>query len=142
MTILDTNVLSETMAALPSQAVLDWIAGRRRTDSIYTTTITMAEILYGIEILAPGKRRDKLSAQAEGMFAEDFAGHILSFDELGARAFSQIAAERRARGRPISEMDAQIAAIARVHDATLATRNISDFEDCGIRVVNPWEVRN
>lgn len=126
------------MAPAPSDAVLAWISSRRRTDTIYITSITVAEILYGIEILASGKRRDKLSAQAEGMFAEDFTGHILSFDEPGARAFSQIAAERRALGKPIAEMDAQIAAIARVHGATLATRNTSDFEDCGIRLMNPW----
>ena len=138
MTILDTNVLSETMAALPSRAVLDWIASRRGADSIYITTITVAEILYGIEILAPGKRKDKLSAQAEGMFAEDFAGHILSFDDPAARAFSQIAAERRRHGKPIAEMDAQIAAVARVHNAVLATRNTSDFEGCGVLLANPF----
>ena len=138
MTILDTNVLSETMAPAPSEAVLGWISNRRGADGIFITTITVAEILYGIEILASGKRRDKLSAQAQGMFTEDFIGHILSFDEPGARAFSQIAAERRALGRLIAEMDAQIAAIARANGALLATRNSADFEDCGIRLVNPW----
>ena len=138
MTILDTNVLSETMASAPSERVLAWISNRRRADTIFITTITLAEILYGIEILAPGKRRDKLSAQAEGMFTEDFAGHVLAFEEQAARAFSQIAADRRRQGKPIAEMDAQIAAIARVHGALLATRNTSDFEDCGVRLVNPW----
>ena len=72
------------------------------------------------------------------MFTEDFAGHILTFDEQAARAFSQVAADRRGQGKPISEMDAQVAAIARVHGALLATRNIANFEDCGIRLVNPW----
>lgn len=138
MTILDTNVLSEVMAASPSQAALAWISSRRLVDKLFITTITVAEILYGIELLAPGKRRDKLSAEAEAMFAEDFAGRILAFDEQAARSFSQIAAERRRRGRPIAEMDAQIAAIAHVHSALLATRNTADFEGCGIRVVNPW----
>ena len=138
MTILDTNVLSETMAPAPSEAVLAWISSQRRSDTIFITSITVAEILYGIEILPSGKRRDKLSAQAEGMFSEDFTGHILSFDESGARAFSQIAAERRALGKPIAEMDAQIAAIARVHGALLVTRNTSDFEGCDIPLVNPW----
>jgi len=138
VTILDTNVLSEVMAASPSQAALAWISSRRLVDKLFITTITVAEILYGIELLAPGKRRDKLSAEAEAMFAEDFAGRILAFDEQAARSFSQIAAERRRRGRPIAEMDAQIAAIAHVHSALLATRNTADFEGCGIRVVNPW----
>lgn len=138
MTILDTNVLSEAMASAPSERVFAWMSNRRRADTVFITTITMAEILYGIEILAPGKRRDKLSAQAEGMFTEDFAGRILIFDEQAARAFSQIAAERRAQGRPIAEMDAQIAAIVRVHGALLATRNTADFEGCGIQLANPW----
>ena len=138
MTILDTNVLSEVMAASPSAVALAWISNRRLVDPLFISTITVAEILYGIEILAPGKRREKLSAEAEAMFAEDFAGRILVFDEQAARSFSQIAAERRRRGRPIAEFDAQIAAIAHVHGASLATRNTADFEGCGVRLVNPW----
>ena len=73
------------------------------------------------------------------MFAEDFAGRVLPFDEQAARAFAPITTSRRAQGRPIAEFDAQIAAIARVHDATLATRNTDDFEGCGVRLINPWE---
>jgi predicted nucleic acid-binding protein len=126
------------MAFAPSERVLAWISSRRHANNILITTITVAEILYGIEILPAGKRRDRLSAQAEGMFAEDFRGHILTFDEQAARAFSQIAADRRRQGRPIAEMDAQIAAVARVHGAVLATRNTDDFEGFGIRLVNPW----
>jgi toxin FitB len=72
------------------------------------------------------------------MFAEDFAGRILPFDEEAARAFPQISAGRRAAGRPIAEFDAEIAAIARSRGAILATRNIADFEGCGVRLVNPW----
>jgi predicted nucleic acid-binding protein len=111
VTILDTNVLSEVMAASPSEAALAWISNRRLVDPLFITTITVAEILYGIEILAPGRRREKLSAEAEAMFSEDFAGQILVFDEQAARSFSQIAAKRRGRGRPMAELDAQIAAI-------------------------------
>lgn len=138
MTILDTNVVSEVMATAPFEAALEWISNRRLVDNLFITTITIAEVLYGIELLAPGKRRDKLSAEAEAMFAEDFAGKILVFDEPAARSFSQIAAQRRKRGRPIAEFDAQIAAIAQVHSASLATRNTSDFEGCGVRLINPW----
>ncbi len=138
MTILDTNVLSEIMAVSPSQAALKWIKTRRLADKVVITSITVAEILYGIELLAPGKRRDKLSGDAEAMFAEDFPGDILGFDEQAARSFSRIAANRRKQGRPIAEMDAQIAAIVHIHGATLATRNTSDFEGCGIRLANPW----
>jgi toxin FitB len=138
VTVLDTNVLSQIMAASPSEAAMAWISSRRLVDTLFITTITVAEILYGIKFLAPGKRRDKLSAEAEAMFAEDFAGRVLTFDEPAARSFSRIAADRRRRGRPISEMDAQIAAIAHVHGALLATRNTADFEGCGIRLANPW----
>jgi predicted nucleic acid-binding protein len=92
----------------------------------------VSEILYGIELLPKGKRRAKLLAEAEAMFAEDFAGRTLPFDEDAARAFSEIAAGRRGKRRPMAEFDAQIAAIARSRGATLATRNTADFEDCGI----------
>ena len=138
MTILDTNVLSEIMAATPSEAALQWVRNRRLADKVVITSITVAEILCGVELLSAGKRRDKLSADAEAMFAEDFAGDILPFEEQAARSFSRIAAGRRKQGRPIAEMDAQIAAIAQVHGATLATRNIADFQGCGIRLANPW----
>jgi predicted nucleic acid-binding protein len=99
----------------------------------------VAEILYGIELLPKGKRRDKLLTETEAMFNEDFAGRILPFDEEAARAFAEIAAARRTQGRPIAEFDAQIAAIARTQRAALATRNTSDFEACGVRLVNPWQ---
>ncbi len=103
------------------------------------TTITVAEILFGIDLLPKGKRRDKMLAEANATFAEDFAGRILPFDETAARAFPEVAAARRAQGRPISDLDAQIAAIARSRDAVLATRNIADFEGCGLHLVNPWQ---
>jgi len=138
VTILDTNVISEVMATAPFEVALDWISNRRVVDELFITTITIAEILYGIELLALGTRRDKLSAAAEAMFAEDFAGKILVFDERAARSFSQIAAQRRKHGRPIAEFDAQIAAIAQIHSAVLATRNTSDFAGCGVRLINPW----
>ena len=139
MTILDTNVVSELMASTPSTIVLGWLSGIRSADGVFITAITVGEILYGIELLPIGKRRSKLSADAEHMFAEDYSARILVFDELSARAFAQIAAARRNLGRPIAELDAQIAAIARVHDASIATRNTADFAHCGVRLVNPWE---
>ena len=75
------------------------------------------------------------------MFAEDFGGRTLSFDSEAARLYAKIASARRAKGKPISPADAQIAAIVRTHNATLATRNIADFEACGIQLVNPWEAK-
>lgn len=79
-----------------------------------------------------------MNAEAEAMFAQNFGGQILFFDEQAARAFAKIASSRRKLGRPIAEFDAQIAAIAFVHGAALASHNTADFEDCGVQLVNPW----
>jgi predicted nucleic acid-binding protein len=136
--VLDTNVVSELMKPSPSPAVLAWMSDQT-LDDLFTTTITMAEVLFRIELLAKGKRRDQLLHEAEAMFAEDFAGRILSFDEQAARVFALIAAARRIHGRPIGASDAQIAAISRTHGAALATRNTHDFEGCGVRLINPWQ---
>ncbi len=126
------------MASTPSNSVLAWIAKARAADELFITTITVAEILYGIELLPVGKRRDKLNFEAEATFTQDFGGRILGFDEVAARRFALLASSRRKTGRPIAEFDAQIAAIAHIHGAALATRNTADFEGCGIRLVNPW----
>jgi len=138
MLILDTNVISEIMQLLPSPRVLEWWS-QHQAGELFTTTVTLAEILYGIGLLPKGKRRDRLLAEAEAMFAQDFSGRILPFDEEAAHAFPEIAATRRAQGRPIAEFDAQIASIVRSHRATLATRNTGDFEGCGLRLANPWQ---
>jgi predicted nucleic acid-binding protein len=138
MLILDTNVLSEIMLPVPSPRVLSWWSQQRSREELHITTVTVAEILFGIELLPHGKRHARLLAEAEAMFAEDFAGRIRPFDEEAARAFPQVAAGRRRQGRPITEFDAQIAAIARSRGAALATRNTADFEGCGVRLVNPW----
>jgi predicted nucleic acid-binding protein len=137
MIILDTNVISELMRPEPSPRVVAWVENRPAGD-LATTVITEAEIFYGIEMLPKSRRRDALLAAAEGMFAEDFVGRIFAFDSEAARSFSIIAARRRALGRPISHADAQIAAIARVRDAKLATRDVEDFSDCDLHVLDPW----
>jgi len=137
MIILDTNVLSELMRPKPSSKVVDWV-GKQTAAEVFTTAITEAEIFYGIELLAKGKRREQLLAAADAIFSEDLAARVLGFESDAARVFSQIAAQRRALGKPISHEDAQIAAIARLRKAKLATRNVADFADCGIDVVNPW----
>jgi len=137
MIILDTNVLSELMRPEPSPIVVTWVKKQPGTE-LFTTSITEAEIFYGIQLLTKGKRREGLLTAAEAMFAEDLAGHVFGFESEAARAFSLIAAHRRALGRPISHADAQIAAIAKVRGAKLATRDIADFDDCGLDVVDPW----
>jgi len=106
---------------------------------VYFTTVGEAELRHGLATLPAGKRRTALSKAIEGMLEEDFHDRILSFDRAAARAYAAIAAARRAVGRPISQFDCQIAAIARVNEAAVATRNTSDFEKCGIVLINPWD---
>jgi toxin FitB len=136
MIILDTNVVSETMRLTPSPMVLEWLS--KHQDQLYSTSITVGEVFYGIELLPQGKRRNELLAGAERMFGIVLVGRIFPFGEQAAHVFAKVASARQAIGRPISELDAQIAAIAQVHGATLATRNTDDFAGCGIRLVNPW----
>jgi toxin FitB len=137
MTILDTNIVSEMIRPAPEPSVLRWFANLA-TDDAHLTAITLAEILLGIELLPVGKRREVLRAGAERTFAV-FAGRVLAFGEKAAPAFSSISSARRKQGKPISQFDAQIAAIAKVHNAVLATRNTEDFAGCGVRLVNPWK---
>jgi predicted nucleic acid-binding protein len=107
--------------------------------TLFTTAITQAEILYGVERLSKRKRRAALQSTVDAMFAQDFSGRVLPFDSDAARLFPRIVAARRASGHPIAQVDAQIAAIARSRGAELATRNTSDFEDCGVTLLNPWD---
>ena len=137
MIILDTNVLSEVMKVRPSARVVQWLK-QYPPPRLFITTITQAEILYGLELLPKGKRRFALESALEAMFTEDFEGRILPFDSDAARVFARIASARRAAGRSVTEFDTQIAAIAFAHGAVVATRNTMDFDGCGIAVVNPW----
>ena len=138
MIILDTNVLSELMKPAPAAKVLHWTASQP-TAALYITSITQAEILHGILLLPRGKRRAALETAADAMFVDDFGGRILSFGGEAARPYAEIASGRSRGGRPISHFDAQIAAIARVHGAQLATRNVQDFAGCGVALIDPWE---
>jgi predicted nucleic acid-binding protein len=137
MIVLDTNVLSEALRPVPERSVLEWLGNQPRA-SLFTTTVTRGELLYGIRLLSDGRRRRGLWDAAKKIFDEDFAGQVLSFDSEAADMYAEIAASRRVAGKPISQFDAMIVAMARSRGASLATRNAKDFEDCGIDVVNPW----
>ena len=137
MIVLDTNVLSEALRPVPEPAVLDWLAKQPRA-SLFTTTVTQGEVLYGIRLLADGKRRRGLWDAAKKIFSEDFEGQVLNFDSDAADTYAEIAASRRMAGKPISQFDAMIAAMARSRGASLATRHAKDFEDCRIDIVDPW----
>ena len=137
MIILDTNVVSELMRPSPSSNVVHWVAGQV-AQNLYLTTASQAKLLYGVEILPPGGRRDRLLEAVEAMLREDFERRILPFDSAAAQAYAVIAPARRAAGRPINHADCQIAAIARCRAASVATRNAGDFEGTGIELINLW----
>lgn len=137
MIVLDTNVLSEILRPVPEPRVVEWLSQQPRA-SVFTTVITRGEILYGIQVLPAGKRRNGLWSAAMQIFDVDFDGQVLSFDSAAADDYAGISAARRAAGRPIAQFDAQIAGIALSRGAQLATRNVRDFDACGFKVINPW----
>ena len=121
----------------PDQMVVDWFDAQH-TNSLSTTTITQAEILAGIELLPDGRRKNNLFQLANYFFTSIFIGRVLVFDSNAASAYAEISAQRQALGRPISQSDCQIAAIARSHGTPVATRNVTDFEGVGVELINPW----
>jgi predicted nucleic acid-binding protein len=135
--VLDTNVISEALRPLPSPKVLAWLRSEPIA-AVFTTAISEAELLYGVALLPDGGRRRALEAAIMQVLATQFSGRILPFDSTAAREFADIAAARRRSGRPIGEADARIAAIARSRGASLATRNVGDFAECGLALVDPW----
>ena len=137
MILLDTNVVSELMKLAPEPAVMVWI-NTLPGSTVFISAVTQAEILYGVALVPEGKRREGPAQAARIAFETYFRGRILPFDFEAAEAFAALAAGRRQAGRPISQADAQIAAIARSRGAALATRNVADFEGCGVEIVNPW----
>jgi len=139
--VLDTNVLSELMNPQGLSTVKSWVAAQSR-EKLFITTITQAEILYGIAILPAGKRSQALKASAQTMFIREFVGQILVFESKSAEFFAEISSNRKKIGKPISQADAQIAAICLANNAALATRNVNDFIDCQITIINPWDLQN
>ena len=137
MIVLDTNVVSELMRGSPQQAVLAWFRAQPVTN-LFVTTVTEAEILTGIALLPDGRRQHGLAEAAARVFAVLFAGRILVFDSNAANIYAEIFAQRQAAGRPISQADCQIAAIARSREASIATRNVRDFEGIEIELIDPW----
>jgi toxin FitB len=136
MIILDTNVISEAAKPVPWPAVIAWLDSTPM-DELYTSAVTHAELLYGVQILPAGKLRRELVTAVAAALAR-FTTPILPFDSDAAVLFAGLVANRRRIGRPVEIMDAQIAAIALAHGATLATRDAADFAHCGLRLINPW----
>lgn len=138
MFLLDTNVLSALMHARPPAPVAAWVAGRA-ADLLHTAAVCQAEILAGIAVLPEGQRRRDLEAAARAMFLEDLEGRVLAFDGIAAQAFAKMFAVRRRAGRSCPMADLMVAATARAHGASVVTRNVADFEGCGVPVIDPWE---
>lgn len=138
MILLDTNLISETMRPSPSAKVLQWL-GSQSTRSLYVSSVTVAEIGFGLRTLPEGRRRLDLQSRFDTFMKRGFEHRILAFNESSARLYAEIMGFRKEIGRPMSLLDGQIASIARSHSFSLATRNVDDFESCGITVVNPFE---
>lgn len=137
MILLDTNVLSAMMRHETDPVVIAWLDAQP-PESIWTTTITVFEIRFGLEILAAGRRRKALEEAFATALDEDFDGRVLGFDLAAAQAGAAIAARLRGAGRPVEIRDVQIAGIVAARKATLATRNTRHFEGAGITLVDPW----
>lgn len=137
MIVVDTDVVSELMKPSPSAAVAAWVRAQTGSE-VYTTSITLAEILYGIARLPDGRRKDLLLTTASEVFAS-FADQVLPFDAGAAVQYAQVVGGRDRLGLPIDGFDAQIAAICRARGATLATRNLKDFSHTDVTLIDPWQ---
>jgi toxin FitB len=137
--ILDTNVISELARQVPDPGVLAWLDSLDVSE-VATTGVTAAELRYGVARLPDGHRKRELAVVIRGILAEDFHGRVLPFDEHASVRYADIVIGRERIGRPIGIADAQIAAICRDSGAILVTRNIADFEETGIELINPWKI--
>lgn len=137
MIILDTNVISELLRPAPVPKVEHWLSAQDGFN-VYLTSISEAELRYGLAIMGNGKRRAALVDAGDRILREDLTVRILPFDSAAALSYASIAAARRSAGRPIAQADCQIASIAHTRGATVATRNTLDFEGCEIDLINPW----
>jgi len=137
MIILDTNVVSELMREEPHKNVKEWV-NKQKPIHLALTAIAIAEIQRGLTRLPKGRRRSKLEANFATFVSEAFGGRIFSFDEDAAYIYGDIATKREAEGFNTDSVDLMIAAIAKSHNAVIATRNTKDFEGCGIKMINPW----
>jgi predicted nucleic acid-binding protein len=137
MYVLDTNVVSEIFRAIPDPNVEAWLE-TSDPSKLYVTAITKAEFLTGLVRMPDGRRKQFLHVAIHAFFENRMKTPILAFDSREAEYFAEIVAGRYRRGLPIGEFDAQIAAIARSYAFAIVTRNVADFDHCGIEIVNPW----
>jgi predicted nucleic acid-binding protein len=138
MIILDTNVLSALMRPDPDVPVLKWL-DQQPDSSIWTTSITIMEIRYGLQSMPAGRRREQMTQELEAVLKEEIEGRYAPFDIAAAEQTAELMTLRRRKGRPVELRDTMIAGIALATRAKLATRNTSHFEDLSVAVINPWK---
>ncbi len=136
MILLDTNVISEAMKPDPHPAVREWLDAQA-AETLHLSSVTIAELMFGIGALPAGKRKDKLAAALDGVL-ELFASRILSFDVETARRYADLAVKARAAGKGFPTPDGYIAAIAATHRLSVASRDVSAFAAAGLTVIDPW----
>ncbi len=137
MILLDTNIVSEFMRPEPNSNVISWL-NEQQTSQLFLSSVTIAEIGYGLFVLPKGKRKEQLQLRFEQFTKNAFSYRILDFTEQAAQNYAKVMGEKQQTGRPMSVPDGQIAAIALSNGFALATRNIKDFEDCGVELLNPF----
>ena len=138
MILLDTSVVSEGWKPKPNPQVVAWL-NAQPADSVYICIPVFAELRFGVELLDPGPRKNRLQAWVDRLETEVYQGQILTLDLLAAHEFGRLAARLQKSGRRMDPMDAMIAAIALAHGMTLATRDTQDFADLGLDLINPFE---
>ena len=139
MMILDTNIVSEMMKSASNRQVRYWL-NEQEPSELFITSVTVAEIIYGIRILQDGKRKKHLEVTFSNIVRKAFEFRVLKFDEKAAYQYGDIMAHRRLQGRPLSVCDGQIASIAHVHSYAVVTRNTNDFSGCSLDLINPFEM--
>ncbi|WP_062461913.1 type II toxin-antitoxin system VapC family toxin [Demequina soli] len=136
MIVLDTNVVSEAMRPTPDPSVIAWL-NAQSADTLFLSSVTLAELLFGIGALPDGARRDRLAEMLNRLLGL-FPSRILPFNEDAARRYADMAVRARAAGRPLKTVDGYLAATAAAHGCAVATRNVQDFADTGLSLIDPW----
>ena len=137
MIVLDTNVVSEAMKATPNPVVLAWL-DEQAAETLYLSSVTLAELLFGIGVLPAGRRKEALTQMLDGLLAL-FEDRVLAFDTAAARRYADLTVTARAAGKGFPTPDGYIAAIAKARGFTVATRDVAPFKAVGLNVINPWE---
>ena len=137
MIIIDTNVISETMKLRPDSRVITWL-DRQDVQTVYMTAISLADLSFGIESLSEGKRKEALRDGLEQLVSEFFESRVLAFDRGSALTYGLLLGQARVVGKSVSMADGQIAAIAKQHGFSVATRDVNPFVELGVATINPW----